>query len=147
MPPQLAVWVPAGMEHRLEVLTAANLWMVHWDQAALQAWCSHASLDLAFALRVTLLLRSSLTQALTIDLTSDKAELVVRLMLHELIAMQDAPTFLPWPTSPAGKRVAQLALADHRNLLGLAELSWRAATSVRTVNRLFPKETGLTLKA
>ena len=146
VPPQLAAWVPAGMVHRLEVLTDAELWMVHWAPAALRAWGSHVSLDRAFALRVTPLLRSLLTEAVAMDPTSDKAELVVRLMLYELTAMQDAPTFLPLPTSPLGQRVAELALADHRNLLGLDELAWRAATSVRTVTRLFPKETGLTLK-
>ena len=171
VPPQLAAWVPAGMVHRLEVLTDAELWMVHWKPAALRAWGSHASLDRAFVLRVTPLLRALLTEAVaagamtnaitnatsdalsdalsdaTLDATPDKAELVVRLMLYELKVMQDAPTFLPLPTSSVGQRVAQLALADHRNLLGLAELAWRAATSVRTVTRLFPKETGLTLKA
>ena len=147
VPPQLAAWVPAGMPHRVEVLTDAELWMVHWEPAALKAWGSHASLDRAFALRVTALLRSLLNEAVAIDESSEKAELLVRLMLHELKAMQDARTFLPLPTSPAGKRVAELALADHRNLLDLSELAWRAATSVRTVTRLFPKETGLTLKA
>ena len=147
VPPQLAAWVPAGMMHRLEVLTDADLWMVHWEQDALRTWTSLAALDRAFALRVTPLLRSLLTEAAFIDSTSDKAELVVRLMLYELKAMNDAPTFLPLPTSPVGQRVAGLALADHRHLLGLGELAWRAATSVRTVTRLFPKETGLTLKA
>lgn len=29
VPPQLAVWLPAGVAHRLEVLTDAELWMVH----------------------------------------------------------------------------------------------------------------------
>ena len=147
VPPQLAAWVPAGMVHRLEILTDADLWMVHWDKAALQAWGSHAALDRAFALRVTPLLRALLSEALSTDSTPDKAELVVRLMLYELKAMKDAPTFLPLPASPVGQRIAELALADHRNLLGLGELAWRAATSVRTVTRLFPKETGLTFKA
>lgn len=104
-------------------------------------------LDRAFALRITPLLRCLLAEAVSIDLNSEKAELVVRLMLHELTAMPDAPTFLPLPTSPAGRRVADLVLADHRNLMDLDELASRAASSVRTVSRLFPVETGLTLKA
>jgi AraC-like DNA-binding protein len=68
-------------------------------------------------------------------------------MLYELHAMQNAPTFLPLPTSPVGRRVADLILADHRNLKDLDDLASQAATSVRTVSRLFPAETGLTLKA
>ena len=147
VPPQLAAWVPAGVRHRLEIMTDAELWMVHWQPAAVRASGLGAALDRAFALRVTPLLRSLLEEAVSVDPASTKAEAIVRLMLHELTAMPDAPTFLPLPTSPAGRRVADLVIADHRNLLDLQELALRAATSVRTASRLFPAETGLTLKA
>jgi AraC-like DNA-binding protein len=147
VPPQLAAWVPAGVRHRLETMTEAELWMVHCDPAAVKVWNVPTSLDRAFALRVTPLLRSLLDEAVSIDPASDKAELVVRLMLYELTAMPDAPTFLPLPTSPLGRRVADLVVADRQNQMDLVEIASRAATSVRTISRLFPTETGLTLKA
>ncbi|AGY59241.1 AraC family transcriptional regulator [Gloeobacter kilaueensis JS1] len=147
VPPQLAAWVPPDLHHRLEIMTDAELWMVHWQPSAVRAWGRQVSLDRAFALWITPLLRSLLNEAVSTDLEAEKAELVVRLMLHELTAMEEAPTFLPLPTSPVGKCVADLALADHRNLLSLSEIASRSATSVRTVTRLFPLETGLTLKA
>lgn len=59
----------------------------------------------------------------------------------------DAPTFLPLPASVLGRRVADLALNDYRNRLSVGELASRAATSIRTLSRLFPAETGLTFKA
>ena len=40
-----------------------------------------------------------------------------------------------------------LALADPRGHLDIGDLASRAATSVRTISRLFPIETGLTFKA
>ena len=147
VPPQLAAWVPPGVRHRLDVLTDAELWIVHWEAEALRAWRRGGSLGRSFALRVTPLLRSLLDEAVATDAQSEKAELLVRLMLHELTAMEDAPTFLPLPTSDVGRRIADLALADPCNTLTLDELASRAATSVRTVTRLFPAETGLTLKA
>ena len=147
VPPQLAAWVPAHIPHRLEIMTDAELWMVHWDPEDIRESGLHASLDRAFALRVTRLLRSLLEAAMVIDANSKKADAVVRLMLYELTAMQDAPTFLPLPTSAAGKRVAHLVLADHQHKLDLSELAFQAATSVRTASRVFPAETGLTLKA
>ena len=147
VPPQLAVWIPAGIPHRVEVLTDAALWMVHWQPAAEQEWAPPTLRRRAFALRVTPLLRSLLAAAFAADTGPEKAELVVRLMLHELTETADAPTFLPLPTSPVGRRVAALAFADHRNRLEAGELASRAATSVRTVSRLFPAETGLTFKA
>ena len=147
VPPQLAVWVPAGVPHRLEVLTDAELWMVHWQTSAVRAWAPSTLPDRASALRVTPLLRTLLATALAADTGPEKAELVVRLMLHELTGAAHAPTFLPLPTSPVARRVADLAIDDHRNRLHIRELASRAATSVRTVSRLFPDETGLTFKA
>lgn len=147
VPPQLAAWVPGGVHHHLEALTEAELWIVHWQPAAVKAWSDGIPLDRAFVLRVRPLLRSLLTEAVSTEPASSKAELLVRLMLHELTAMPEAPTFLPLPASAAARRVADLVLADHRNLLNLDELASRAATSTRTVSRLFPVETGLTLKA
>ena len=97
MPPQLAVWVPAGVSHRVEALT--------------------------------------------------DAERIGRLTLHELTETADAPTYLPWPTSPVGRRLADLAFKDHQNKLRFSELASRAATSVRSASRVFPAETGLTFKA
>ena len=147
VPPQLAVWVPEGIPHRLEVLTDAELWMVHWQPSAAREWAPPAPLGRAFALRVTPLLRSLLAAAFAPDIPHEKAELVVRLMLHELTETIDAPTFLPLPTSLIGRRVADLAFADHQSRLDVSELASRSATSVRTISRLFPAETGLTFKA
>ena len=146
VPPQLAAWVPAGFPHRVEVLTDGELWIVHWQQSTVQAW-SPLPLDRPFALRVTPLLRSLLDAAFATDIGPEKIELVIRLILHELTEVADAPTFLPLPASPLGRRVAELALNDHQNGLSVGELAARAATSVRTLSRLFPAETGLTFKA
>jgi AraC-like DNA-binding protein len=148
VPPQLAVWVPAGVSHRVEALTDAELWMVHWQHSAVSAWAPPVLRERgAFALRITQLLRSLLDAAFATDLGADKAELMVRLMLHELTGTADAPTFLPWPTSPVGRRLADLAFKDHQNRLGFGELASRAATSVCSASRVFPAETGLTFKA
>lgn len=147
VPPQLAVWVPSGAPHRLEILTDAELWLVNWRPNGMPSWAPPVGLDRAFALRTTPLLYALLVEAITGVHDASKAELLVRLMLHELIAMPDAPTFLPLPSSAIGQRVATIALNDHRNRLDVGEVASRAATSVRTMSRLFPVETGLTYKA
>lgn len=147
VPPHLAAWVPPGVAHRLDIVTDAELWMVHWEPSALGAWVGQGLLDRAFALRVTPLLRSLLTESIGSDPASDKADLMLQLMLHELTAMDEAPTFLPLPSSPAARRLAELLLGDPHQRLNLDTLAQRAATSARTASRLFPRETGLTLKA
>jgi len=147
VPPQLAVWIPAGVSHQVEILTEAELWMVHWQPAALQNWGPETLSRAAFALRVTPLLRSLLTATFTEHNDENKTELLVRLMLHDLNETTYAPTFLPMPTTPSARRVAELAIRDPYIKISLAELASRAATSVRTVSRLFPAETHLTFKA
>lgn len=147
VPQQLAAWVPAGVSHRLDILTEAELWMVHWAPAAIAAWAPAAFPDRAFASKVTPFLRALLTVAVDMDPSSVRAELVMRLILQELSVVPDAPTYLPLPRSAVATRVAEIALRDHRNTLSLPEIASRAATSVRTASRLFPVETGLTLKA
>ena len=114
---------------------------------AIREWSPPTLLDRAFALRVTPLLRSLLDAAFATDTGPEKAALLVRLMLHELTETADAPTFLPLPTSLVGRRVADLAFGDPQNRLDVSELASRTATSVRTLSRLFPAETGLTFKA
>jgi AraC-like DNA-binding protein len=147
VPPQLAVWAPAGVSHRIDILSDTDLWMIYWQPAAAREWAAAKSLDRAFALRVTKLLRALIFAAFEADEAGEKAALVVRLILHELTETPDAPTFLPLPGSAIGRRVADLAVGDPRMHLDIAELASRAATSVRTISRLFPAETGLTLKA
>ena len=87
VPPLLAAWIPPGVQHRLEIMTDAELWIVHWSRDALNASEERTSLDRAFALRITPLLRSLLTEAISIEPGSVKADLVTRLMLYELTAM------------------------------------------------------------
>ncbi len=147
IPPQLAVWLPAGVRHSAEALSDTQNWKIYWRPTAARAWAPSRSLDRAFALRVTPLLRELIFAAFAADATPDKTELVVRLILHELTETPDAPTFLPLPASTIGRRVADMALADARRQLDIDALASRAATSVRTISRLFPVETGLTFKA
>lgn len=147
LPPQLVAWVPAGVPHRLDILTDAELWIILWRKDAIREWAPPSFPASPFVSQVTPLLRALLDEAVAADPDSEKAELMARLALHELTVLQEAPTFLPLPKSPLGRRLADLALADYRNALDVAELASRAATSVRSASRLFPLETGMTLKA
>lgn len=146
VPSQLGVWIPAGVSHRVEVLTDAELWMVHWKPDVARAWAPPVPLERTFALRVTPLMHSLLDAAFADGTAAEKTELVVRLMLHELTETAHAPTFLPMPGSAVGQRVAAVCLGDHRHALNLDEIASRAATSVRTASRVMQAETGLTFK-
>jgi AraC-like DNA-binding protein len=147
VPPQLALWMPAGTPHRVDMLSDTELRMIYWHPSTLQKWVPERPLDYIFALSVTPLLRELILAAFEVDIRSEKAELAVRLVLHELTETPDVPVFLPMPTSTIGRRVADLALADSQMNLGVSDIALRAATSIRTISRTFPAETGLTFKA
>lgn len=127
-------------------MTDAELWMVNWRPTAIATWAPQTfpigPLHQTDAIASLLACRGYRRRPATV-----KAELMVRLILLELSAVSDAPTYLPMPQSPVAKRVAEIALGDHRNNMDLTELASRAATSGRTISRLFPAETGMTLKA
>jgi AraC-like DNA-binding protein len=127
------------------MLSDTELRMIYWHPSALQRWAPERPLDYIFALAVTPLLRELILAAFKVDIESEKAELAVRLILHELTETPDVPVFLPMPTSRVGRRVADLVLADSQ--IGISDLALRAATSIRTISRMFPVETGLTFKA
>jgi AraC-like DNA-binding protein len=147
VPPQLAVWVPSGVRHRIDILSPTELWTLFWHSKASRKWAPSRPLEREFALRVTPLLRELIFAAFEIDAISERTELVGRLVLHELTEAPDAPTFLPLPASTLGRCVADLAVSDPRMRLDIGEIAVRAATSVRTISRIFPAETGLTFKA
>jgi AraC-like DNA-binding protein/quercetin dioxygenase-like cupin family protein len=146
VPPSLGVWVPTLVPHCIDVLTDAQLWLVYWSPAATAAWAPVGLTERSFALKVTPLLRELLRMATLVTSTDMRMELTVRLILQELTEASDAPTFLPLPVSAIGRRVADLLLADPCDQRGLEEMASAAATSPRTISRLFPAETGLTFK-
>ena len=145
-PPLLAVWVPAGVEHMAEVLTDAELRIIHCQAEAVALIRPSLADDRAFAVRVTPLLAALLEAAFVPAVAQTKIDLLVQLMLHELAETVDAPTFLPMPASAAAIRVAELAIDDPEGRRDLHDLAAQAATSERTASRLFPAETGLTFK-
>ena len=146
VPPQLALWMPAGIAHRVDMLSDTELRMIYWHPSILKKWTPERSLDSIVAMAVTPLLRELILAVIKDDTPSEKAELAVRLILQELTEAPDVPMFLPMPTSIIGKRVADLVLADSQMHLGVSDLADRAATSIRSISRMFPVETGLTFK-
>jgi len=75
-----------------------------------------------------------------------RVELLVRLALVELTEAEDAATFMPMPSDARARRVAELVLADPAQQERLEDLARKAGASPRTITRLFPVETRLTLK-
>lgn len=147
VPPQLAVWAPMNVGHSVEVVSDAESWSIYYDHQACRRWAPAGLSNRPFVLRMTPILKELLRGVFAISTDSEKAELMVRLILHELTEVPAPPTYLPLPSSVIGRRLAGIALADPMCRLSLQQLAAAAATSPRSISRLFPDETGLTFKS
>jgi transcriptional regulator GlxA family with amidase domain len=75
-----------------------------------------------------------------------RVDLLARLALFELAEAEDGATFMPMPSDPRARRVAEQVLAEPASVRDLGDLARAAGASQRTITRLFPAETDLTFK-
>ena len=142
VPPQQAVWVPAGTDH--EVHSAGPLSMrslyVHPEAArGLPTECCVMSAEP--------LLRELILKVVAVSETGvpeDSYARLVEVVLDELRGLKPAPLHLPLPRDPRLKAITDSLLSEPGDNRDLAEWGKLAGASGRTLARLFRKETGMT---
>jgi AraC-like DNA-binding protein len=142
VPPQQAVWLPAGVEH--EVRSTGSLSMrslyVHPDATGgLPEECCVMAVE-PF-LRELIIKVADLARS---DETQESYARLVSVVLDELRGLKAAPLHLPLPRDPRLKAITEALLAepgDNRDLMAWGK---RAGASGRTLARLFRRETGMT---
>jgi AraC-like DNA-binding protein len=139
VPPHRAIWVPAGVEH----------------QEAMYAPVSVRSLFLAPAITTHLpreprtfeiapLLRELILHTCRLGSLDQRVRAqghLIAVLIDQLTTVSDVPLQLPWPKDPRAQRAAEL-LHDVRSAPAVAR---KAGASVRTLERLFSRETGMSL--
>ncbi|WP_020670727.1 AraC family transcriptional regulator [Amycolatopsis nigrescens] len=139
LPPTMALWLPAGVEHRTGATSRALLRGVYADPGRCPVDWPEPRL-----VRVTSLLRELLEHLARADLADPprlRAESVVFDLLEPVEVM---PISLPMPVDPRARFVANALLADPADQRGLAEFGRAARAGERTLARLFLAETKLT---
>jgi AraC-like DNA-binding protein len=140
VPPQRAVWVPAGTEHWVRCPTAATMraLFVKPEVAGLPRRCC--------VIAVSPLLRELIARAsaLPVDYDEDGADgRVMALILDEIRALPALPLHLPWPADARLRRVCEALRDDPAEGRTLADWARISGASARTLARLFRKETGM----
>jgi len=143
VPPHHAIWLPAGIDHAVEMLGAVAMRSVYVRPDALA--------DLPEDLRVVAigsLMHSLIVEAVTLEPAANpagRAGLILKLLLHEIPALPQRPLGLPLPAEP---RLAALCRrfvehpSPHATIDAWAE---ELGMSRRTFTRTFQRETGLGL--
>jgi AraC-like DNA-binding protein len=142
VPPNRAVWVPAGVEHAIEMAGAVLVQTLYLSTAIAAETPRRCC-----AVNVTPLFRELIIHVVKLGMLDQSIPARARLMgvLLDLIETLPAiPLRLPSPIDPRARRVAAW-LGAHPDDPGLIQpMAKRAATSPRTLERLFQRETGMT---
>jgi AraC-like DNA-binding protein len=147
VPPDRAVWVPARLEHSIDVLADIEMRTLYFDLAWLSRHRNSKSLLAEFVVKVSLLLHQAILALFDGRGDPERTDLLVRLAVLELHQAEDPTTFIPLPQEARCRRAAELVLADPAGLHEIDALARRVGTSARTLSRLFAAETQLNFKS
>jgi AraC-like DNA-binding protein len=141
VPPQRAVWLPPGIEHRIQTSSQVKfrtLYVAKEAAAAMPQRC------VAFA--ITPLLRELILRATELPVEYDEHGApgrVMQLILDELASLISLPYNLPMPASKVLSRICRAIVENPNDRVTIEELGSRHGTTTRTLARRFRRETGM----
>lgn len=141
VPPQSALWVPGGVDHRIRGRAPLEGYSVFVDPRAganLPRECCAVSVSPLFK---ELLFRLA-TRPMNYDLEGADARLVA-VLLDELATAKVENHRLPMPAEPRLRRLVEAMVADPADASPANTWAKRVGIGERTLNRLLVKETGL----
>ncbi|SDG53888.1 AraC-type DNA-binding protein [Bradyrhizobium sp. Rc2d] len=147
VPPDRAVWVPAGLEHAIDLLADIEMRTLYFDLPWLKREQQYEGLIKEFVVRVSPLLHQAILALFDAGNTEARTELLVRLVMLELHQAEDSTTFVPLPREVRCRRAAMIVLDDPTGLHDIDTLARAVGTSARTLSRLFSTETQLSFKS
>src|SRR5215475_2817858 len=97
VPPDRAVWVPAGFAHAIDVLADIEMRTLYFDTAWLKREQRSPSLKSEFVVRVSPLLQQTILALFEKDNATERTSLLIKLVMLELHRTEDSTTFIPIP--------------------------------------------------
>ena len=147
VPPDRAVWVPALLEHAIDVLADIEMRTVYFDVGWLRRAPRSKALGREFVVRVSPLLQQAILALFDEVGDSERTALLIKLAMLELRRADDSATFVPLPQEARCRRAAELVLADPASAHDIDRVAEKIGTSARTLSRLFSAETELSFKS
>ncbi|MCA1456486.1 helix-turn-helix transcriptional regulator [Bradyrhizobium sp. BRP22] len=147
VPPDRAVWVPALLEHSIDVLADIQMRTLYFELPWLKRNARGNSLNAEFVVRVSPLLHQTILALFDRQDDRERTGLLLQLLMLELDQAEDSATFIPLPQEPRCRRAATIVLADPTAQHEIETLAREVGTSARTLSRLFSSETQLSFKS
>lgn len=147
IPPQRALWVPAGHPHAIQLVSATEMRTVYCRPALIAQCESFARHGEVHAVAASPLIRELVLGLFDGGYDEATRRLMVCLLLRTLQQTPSLPTWLPMPTGEGLRRaLAPLLEAGHWQL-PLHHLASLATMSERSFSRRFTAEVGLSFRA
>lgn len=142
VPPHRAVWIPAGCEHSIRMTGVVRMRTVYLRTGQVQGVPAACCV-----VHVSPLLRELILETLRLGMLADDVPEHIRLagvLVDQIAHTPEAPLRIRRPVDARARVVAERAQADLSVTVSLAHLARAGGASVRTVERLFVLETGMT---
>lgn len=142
VPSRRAVWVPAGIEHEVEMSAAVSMRTLYLRQGL-----SDLLPQDCCVVNVSPLLRELILRAIEIGMLSRNTPLhkhLIDVILDQFHALPTVPLKLPMPVDSRALRVAELVRENPGEANPLDHLARKIGASKRTIERLFQTETEMT---
>lgn len=141
VPPQQAVWVPAGVQHEVSAqgpLSMRSLYLHPRFSTQLPSECC--------VMGVSVLMRELVLRAVELSRSADhrgRLSRLMRVVMDEIIEMERPPLHLPMPRDPRLRTLVDLLLHEPADPRGLGDYAKLVGASTRTIARGFARETGM----
>ena len=143
-PPQRAVWIPAGVEHRVRCTAGTEVRSLYIDPAA-APWGAPGCRVVAVSALLRELIRAFGELPVDYDETGPGGRLAA-VLLDQLAGAPEAGVVLPMPQDARLRRMCARLEAQPDGREGLREWSVRLGVSERTLARLLRAQTGLSFR-
>ena len=141
VPPTRAIWVPGGVEHRMDAAGTIECYVVYVDPAMGEALPRNCC-----TLSTTPLLRELVIRSAALPMRYEEGGMASRLMtllLDEMALAQPGQVHLPMPTDKRLRRLIEWVMASPSDPGTLDSWAERMNISPRTLSRLVSRETGM----
>lgn len=143
VPPLRALWLAPGVVHSIRMTGRVRMRTVYFDHAVLEGM---TALPRCAVVTVSPLLRELVVKVVELDAEDGpRREHLVAVLLDELVTAPVDPLEVPMPRDARLRRIADALLADPSDSRDAEAWARVAGVSERTLARLFPDETGMTL--
>lgn len=142
VPPDRAVWIPAGFEHSIQMTGTVRMQTLYLRPdliGGLRQSCS--------VIQVSPLLRALVLEVLQRGMLVDtvpEQQRLAAVLVDQILDTREVPAQIKLPADKRARAVAIKAQSDLSRVMRLEELAGGCGASVRTIERFFLMETGLT---